>query len=61
MLGNLFLVGLPLKNAKGYTAGWKDIVMPEGSLHPCKELKSIRNDKYMCKYDLKIDCNIFLS
>lgn len=41
MLGNLFLVGLPLRSAEGYTAGWKDIVMPEGNLNTCKEMKSI--------------------
>jgi len=61
MLGNLFLVGLPLRNAKRYTTGWKDIVMPEGNLNTCKEMKSIRNGKYVCKYDLKIDFNIFFS
>ena len=49
MLGNLFLVGLPPGNAKGYTAGWKDIVMPDGNLNTHKEMKSIRNGKYVCK------------
>ena len=58
MLGNLFLVGLPPGNAKGYTAGWKDIVMPDGNLNTHKEMKSIRNGKYVCKYDFKIDFNI---
>ena len=67
MLGNLFLVDLPPGNAKGYTAGWKDIVMPDGNLKSHKEMcdfklpsgiKSIRNGKYLCKYDFKIDFNI---
>lgn len=37
MLGKFIPSRFHSKNAKGYTAGWKDIVMPEGNLHPCKK------------------------